>query len=95
MPSEKQAYELAQSLLKDFVFECIAEEATRQNLSPSIREKCRLKRLPKSKSSLKTSPLIGRGSPTLDIGDVSAAGLRILKLCLRSSLETGYERSIV
>src|SRR5215470_16831965 len=45
MPSEKQAYKLARNLLKDFVLECIAEEATRQNLSPSIRQKVQAKTL--------------------------------------------------
>src|SRR5262249_23931082 len=45
MPSEKQAYKLARSLLKDFALERIAEEATRQNLSPSIRQKVQAKTL--------------------------------------------------
>jgi hypothetical protein len=45
MSSEKQAYKLARSFLKDFALECIAEEATRQNLSPSIKEKVRAKTL--------------------------------------------------
>jgi hypothetical protein len=43
--SEKQAFKLARSLLKDFVLECIAEEATRQNLAPPIREKMQAKTL--------------------------------------------------
>jgi hypothetical protein len=43
--SEKQAYKVARNLLKDFALECIAEEATRQNLSPSIREKVQAKAL--------------------------------------------------
>ena len=45
MPSEKQAYKLARSLLKDFALERIAEEATRQNLSPSMRQKVQAKTL--------------------------------------------------
>jgi hypothetical protein len=43
--SKKQAYKVASNLLKDFALECIAEEATRQNLSPVIREKVRAKTL--------------------------------------------------
>jgi hypothetical protein len=43
--SEKQAYKIARGLLKDFALECIAEETTRQNLSPLIREKVRAKTL--------------------------------------------------
>ncbi len=45
MLSEKQAYKVARNLLKDFALECIEEEATRQNLSPSIREKAQVKAL--------------------------------------------------
>jgi hypothetical protein len=37
--SEKQACKVANILLKDFALTCIAEEVTRQNLSPSIRKK--------------------------------------------------------
>jgi hypothetical protein len=43
--SEKQAYKVARDLLKDFALECIAEETTRQNLSPLIRNKVRAKTL--------------------------------------------------
>jgi hypothetical protein len=43
--SKKQAYKVARNLLKDFALECIAEETTRQNLSPLIREKVRAKTL--------------------------------------------------
>jgi hypothetical protein len=43
--SEKQAYKVARNLLKEFALECIAEEATSQNLSPSIREKVQAKAL--------------------------------------------------
>ena len=43
--SEKQAYKVARNLLKDFALECIAAEATRQNLSPSIRQKVQAKAL--------------------------------------------------
>ena len=43
--SEKQAYKVARNLLKDFALECIEEEATRQNLSPSIRGKAQAKAL--------------------------------------------------
>jgi hypothetical protein len=43
--SEKQACKIARDLLNDFALECIAEEATRQNLSPLIREKVRAKTL--------------------------------------------------
>ena len=45
MLSEKQAYKLARNLLIDFALECIEEEATRQNLSPSIRGKAKAKAL--------------------------------------------------
>ena len=46
-PSGGPATELLGSpaILKDFALECIAEEATRQNLSPLIREKVRAKTL--------------------------------------------------
>jgi hypothetical protein len=37
--SEKQAYKVARKLLKEFALECIAKEAIRQNLPPSIRQK--------------------------------------------------------
>ena len=43
--SEKQAYKLARNLLKEFAIECIAEEATRQDISPAIREKVQAKAL--------------------------------------------------
>ena len=43
--SEKQAYKLARNLLKEFAIECIAEEATRQDISPAIREKVQVKAL--------------------------------------------------
>jgi hypothetical protein len=43
--SEKQAYKVARSLLKDFAVESIAEETTQQNLPPSIREKVQAKTL--------------------------------------------------
>ena len=43
--SEKQAYKLARNLLKELPIECIAEEATRQVISPSIREKVQAKAL--------------------------------------------------
>ena len=43
--SEKQAYKVARTLLKDFALECIEEEATHQNLSPSIRKKVQAKAL--------------------------------------------------
>ena len=43
--SEKQAYKLARNLLKEFAIECIAEEATRQDISPQIREKVQAKAL--------------------------------------------------
>jgi hypothetical protein len=43
--SERQAYNVARNLLKDFALECIDEEATSQNLSPSIREKVQAKAL--------------------------------------------------
>jgi hypothetical protein len=45
VPSEKQAYKLARNLLKEFAIECIAEEATRQDISPAIREKVQAKAL--------------------------------------------------
>ena len=45
MGSEKQAYKLARRLLRDFVLECIAEEAFHQNLSHSIKEKMQAKTL--------------------------------------------------
>jgi hypothetical protein len=41
--SEKQACKVAHVLLKDFALTCIAEEVTRQNLSPSIRKKVEAK----------------------------------------------------
>jgi hypothetical protein len=43
--SEKQAYKLARNLLKELAIECIAEEATRQVISPSNREKVQAKAL--------------------------------------------------
>jgi hypothetical protein len=61
--STKQAYKVARNLLKDFALECIADEATRQNLSPLIREKRGQKRSAKSASKPKTFQLIGRSSP--------------------------------
>ena len=45
MLSEKKAYKVARNLLKDFALACIAEESTRQNLSPLIREKVQAKAL--------------------------------------------------
>ena len=43
--SEKQAYKLARNLLKEFAIECIAEEMTRQIISPANREKVQAKAL--------------------------------------------------
>lgn len=43
MLTEKQAHKVARNLLKDFALECIEEQARRQKLSPSIKDKAEAK----------------------------------------------------
>jgi hypothetical protein len=103
---EKQAYKLARNLLKGFAIECIAEEATRQDISPAIREKvqskstlleirsqikARLNRIPPQSNPSKRGTLNSRERRCVGAGpDMRSPGKPLMAVFIRSFLLFGH-----